>query len=63
MYHLSVPKLFFLNAAYGFVLGAFSFLALRLSSYSPFAALVCGVPLSVALMLIFGIPVFPDENN
>jgi len=62
MYHLSVHKLFFLNTAYGFVIGAFSFLWLRTISYSPLAALIGSFPLALALLLIVGIPVQPRGN-
>ena len=57
MYHFSIPKVFFLNIAIGFLLGAFSFLGLRTLSYSPLAALIGSFLLSPPLILVFGIPV------
>lgn len=57
-YHLSVAKVIFSNAACGFVLGSFSFLGLRVLSYSPLAALIGGIPLALALILVFGVPVY-----
>ncbi|KAF9777831.1 hypothetical protein BJ322DRAFT_1114760 [Thelephora terrestris] len=56
-YHLSVAKVLFFHAAYGFVLGAFSFLWLRTLSYSPLAALIGGLPLGLALALVVGVPI------
>ena len=61
-YHLSIHKLFVLNTAYGLLVGAFSFLGLRMFSYSPYAALICGLPLSVSLMLVIGLPIMPEDN-
>ncbi|KAF9642435.1 hypothetical protein BDM02DRAFT_3133091, partial [Thelephora ganbajun] len=61
VYYLSVPKPFILSTAYGFVLGAFLFLGLRVLSYSLLAALICSVPLSLALVLIAGIFVSPNS--
>lgn len=52
MYHVSVPKLFVLSVACGFLIGAFSFLGLRALSYSPLGAVVGGFPLSLALILV-----------
>lgn len=63
MYHLSVSKLFLLNVACGFVLGAVSFLSLRTLAYRPFAALVCSLPLSLALLVVFGLPILPEEGR
>lgn len=57
MYHLLVSKMFLANVAYGFMLGAFSFLGLLTLSYSPRAAFFGSLPLSLALLLVFGIPV------
>ena len=44
-----------LNLAYGFIIGAFSFLGLRALSYSPLAALIGSFPLALALLLVNGI--------
>lgn len=61
IYHLSVDRLFLLNLAYGFILGAFSFLMLCMFSYRPVGALICSVPLSLALVVVFGLPIFYEE--
>lgn len=64
MFHLSVPKPFLLNIAYGFLLGAFSFLTLRALAYRPLGALIGSFPLSLALLLvIFGPSIPPGENH
>ena len=57
VYHLLVPKSVVANAAFGFLLGSFSFLVLYALSYSPRAALVGSMPLGLALIFFFGIPV------
>ncbi|KAF9646723.1 hypothetical protein BDM02DRAFT_3130190 [Thelephora ganbajun] len=61
VYRLSVPKPIILNTAYGFVWGALSFLWLRTLSYSPLGAFICAPLLSLALVLVFGNPVWPEE--
>ena len=57
MYHLSIAKVLIFGTAYGFVLGAFSFLGLRVLSYSPLAALIGSIPLGLAMILTFEVPV------
>ena len=51
-YHLSVPKVFPLNIACGFLLGAFSFLGLRALAYSPLGALIGSFLLLMSLLFV-----------
>ena len=56
MYHLSVSKVFLVNLAYGIILGVSPYLGLSALSYSPHVALICSLSLSLALLLVGGIP-------
>ena len=50
----SVPRIFVLDGAYGFITGALSFLGLRALSDTPAATLIGGFPLRLALLLVAG---------
>lgn len=56
MYHLSVSKVFLMNFAYAIALGIPPYLELNALSYSPHVAFIFSLSLSLALLLVGGVP-------